>query len=93
MVESMFEDETTVAWQATPRHAPVTDAEGNEIGTVAELLGDEGDDIFHGIAVKRRHDGETVEISAARVKRVTTGHVVTDLSAAEASALPRYDRS
>ena len=89
----MFEDETTLAWQATPRHAPVVDSGGDEIGTVAEVLGDEDDDIFHGIALKMRGDGETVEVPAARVKRVTTGHVITDLSSDELHALPRYRRS
>ena len=89
----MFEDETTVAWQATLHHAPVVDAGGEEIGTVAEVLGDESEDIFHGIALRRRHDGETVEIPAARIKRVTTGHVITDLSADEAGDLPPYEVS
>jgi rRNA processing protein Gar1 len=89
----VFEEETTVAWQATPRHAPVVDAQGDEIGTVAEVLGDEAEDIFHGVALRRLHGGETVEIPAARIKRVTTGRVITDLSPDEAGALPRYDRS
>lgn len=89
----MFEDETTIAWQATPRHAPVVDAGGEEIGTVAEVLGDEAEDIFHGIALKRNGDGETVEVPAARVKRVTVRHVITDLSSDETRSLRRYDRS
>lgn len=89
----MFEDETTVAWQATPRHAPVVDSQGDEIGTVAEVLGDEGEDIFHGIALRPTHGGEKKEIPAARIKRVTTEHVITDLSADEAASLPPYDRS
>jgi hypothetical protein len=89
----VFEDETTVAWQATPRHAPVVDAQGDEIGTVAEILGDEGEDIFHGVALRRPHGGETVEIAAARIKLVITEHVMTDLSPDEAGALPPYDRS
>lgn len=89
----MFEDETAVAWQAMPPHAPVVDADGGEIGTVAQVLGDEDEDIFHGVAVRRKHDGVTVEIPAARIKRVTTEHVMTDLSGDEAGALPRYDRA
>ena len=89
----MFEDETTVAWQAMPRHAPVVDADGEQIGTVAEVLGDEEEDIFHGLSVKRSRDGETVEIPAAHVKRVTAAHVIPDLSAAELAALPRQDRA
>jgi hypothetical protein len=89
----VFEDETTVAWQAMPRHAPVVGASGDEIGSVAAMLGDETEDIFHGIALRRKQDGETVEVPAARIKRVTTRHVITDLSAGEVNALPRYDAS
>ena len=89
----MFEDETTVAWQAMPLHAPVVDAEGDEIGTVAEVLGDEDEDIFHGLAVRLKHDGKTVEIAAVHVTRVTTERVITDLSAGDAGGLPRYGRA
>lgn len=89
----MFEDETTVAWKAMPPHAPVVDAVGEPIGTVAEVLGDEDEDIFHGVAMRRKGDGVMVEIPAARIKRVTTEHVMTDLSGDEAGALPRYDRA
>ena len=89
----MFEDEITVAWQAMPLHAPVVDAEGEEIGTVAEVLGDQAEDIFHGVAVRRKHDGKTVEIPAAHVTRVTTERVITDLSEEDAGVLPRYGRA
>lgn len=87
----MFDDETTIAWPATPPHAPVVDAQGGEIGRVAAILGDEAEDIFHGLALKRAHDGETVQIPAARIRRVTTAHVITDLTAAEVDALPPYE--
>lgn len=88
----MFDDETTIAWPAMPQHAPVVDADGDEIGSVAEVLGDESEDIFHGVAMRRSHDGQTVEIPAARIKRITTGHVVTDLSEDEVSGLGHHRR-
>jgi rRNA processing protein Gar1 len=89
----VFEEETTIAWQATPRHAPVVDAQGEEIGSVAAVLGDEGEDIFHGVALKRKHDGDTVEIPAVRIKRVTAGHVITDLAPGDVGSLQPYDVS
>ncbi|HET7419732.1 MAG TPA: hypothetical protein VFL27_05085 [Candidatus Dormibacteraeota bacterium] len=88
----MFEDETTIAWPATPRHAPVVDAQGHEIGAVSRVLGDESEDIFHGVAMRRVHDGQAVEIPAARIKRITVGHVITDLSSDEVAQLAPYRR-
>jgi hypothetical protein len=85
----VFENETQVAWQAMPQHAPVVASDGSEIGTTEKLLGDLDDDIFHGVVI-RRGDGEAIEIPARRIKRMTERHVVTDLQAAEAEALPPY---
>ena len=86
----MFEDETPVAWQAMPANAPVVDVDGEEIATAEAVLGDEDEDIFHGIVARRKHDGQTVEIPALRIKRMTTRHVITDLAPDEAEALARY---
>jgi len=86
----MFEDETSVAWRAMPRHAPVVGADGAEIGTVETLLADEDEDIFHGIVLKRKPDGEKVEIPARRITRMTTRRVITDLAPSDAIALPAY---
>jgi hypothetical protein len=85
----VFEDETQVAWQAMPQHAPVVASDGSEIGTTEKLLGDLDDDIFHGVVI-RRDDGEAIEIPARRIKRMTEGHVITDLQADEAKSLPPY---
>ncbi len=85
----MFEDERQGAWQAMPPHAPVVASDGSHIGTAEKLLGDVDDDIFHGVVI-RREDGEAVEIPATRVKRMTAGHVITDLDADEAEHLPPY---
>jgi hypothetical protein len=81
-------DEHQVAWLAMPYRAPVLDAGGQQIGTAESLLGDEADDIFHGIAIKlgNRH----VEIAAGRVQRITTQRVYTDLGPDELENLPAY---
>lgn len=86
----MFEDENPVAWQAVPRHTPVLAADASEIGTAERLLGDEDEDIFHSVVVRRSGGGETVQIPAQRVKKMTTRRVVTDLAPNEAAALPPY---
>lgn len=85
----MFEDEMAVAWKAMPYRAPVVAADGSEIGSAESLLGDEEEDIFHGIAVKSRAAG-LVEIPAARIEKITEKHVITDLSTDDVAALPPY---
>lgn len=88
----MFDDETPIAWTALRRQTPVVGADGSEIGTMEEVLGDEGDDIFHGLVVKRAGGGERVELPAAHVKKMTERHIVTDLDSVQAGALPAYHR-
>ena len=90
IVVGMFDDETVVAWRAMPYPAPVVAADGSEIGTAESLLGDEEEDIFHGIVVQPRQSGKALEIAAVRIKKITTKHVVTDLSDADVHALPAY---
>ena len=86
----MFEDETPVAWRAMPYRAMVVAADGAEIGKAESLLGEEEDDIFHGIVIEREPDHARVEIPAARIKRITERHVITDLSADELRGLEPY---
>jgi hypothetical protein len=88
MVVVMFDDETAVAWRAMPYRAPVVANDGSVIGTAESLLGDEEEDIFHGIVVTR--SGRALEIPATRIKKITAKHVVTDLSEADVAALPAY---
>ena len=73
-----------------PYRAPVVDREGGRFGTAESLLGDEAEDIFHGIAVKRSGDGRLVEVAAAHVQRITSREVRTDLSPHDVAALPPY---
>jgi hypothetical protein len=86
----MFEDETQVAWRAMPYRAPVVAADGSEVGTAESLLGDESEDIFHGIVVKPRGSGKHLEIPAARILKITEKHVLTDLSEGDVAALEPY---
>ena len=87
----MFEDETPVAWIAMPHRATVVAADGSEIGTAESVLGDETEDIFHGIVLKHRGSGKPFEIPAARIKKITNKHVVTDLTGDDVSALQPYE--
>jgi hypothetical protein len=93
IVVTMFEDETPVAWIAMPSRATVVSADGSEIGTVESVLGDETEDIFHGIVLKRRDPGKLVEVPAARIKKITNKHVVTDLTVDDIATLQKSSRA
>jgi hypothetical protein len=84
----VVEAERTVSWMAIRRHAPVLDADGNELGHAEAVLGDEGDDIFHGIALNLKGWGGHVELPANRVLRITSERIYTDLASDEAGTLP-----
>jgi hypothetical protein len=84
----MFDEEPAVAWTAMPYRAKVVAADDSEIGTAESLLGDESEDIFHGIVVK--HSGKLIEIAAARIKKITSIGVITDLASDEVTEMPAY---
>jgi hypothetical protein len=81
-------EEQQVAWLAMPYRAPVLDAGEEQIGTAESLLGDEAEDIFHGIVVRR--GGHNLEVEATRIKKITTRRVYTDLRSDEVNDLPAY---
>jgi hypothetical protein len=83
-----LDQEPAIAWKAMPYRATVLAGDGSEIGTAESLLGDEGEDIFHGIVVKRH--GKHLEIAAANIKKITLKGVVTDLGADDVAALHPY---
>ena len=85
------EEEREIAWLAMPEKAPVLGRDGEEIGRAEGLLGDEGDDIFHGIVVKLARGGK-VEVAADRIPKITTRRVYTDVAADELERLPEFKR-
>ena len=87
----MYEDETPIAWTVVPRHLPVVSSDGSDLGTAESVLGDQAEDIFHGI-VLRRGNGKLVEVAAERVMKMTERHVITDLTVTDAESLPPYSR-
>ena len=85
----MFDQEAAIAWKAMPYRANVVTSDGAEIGTAESLLGDEEEDIFHGIAVKAG-GGRLVEIPAARITKITAHGVLTDIGDREVPQLETY---
>jgi hypothetical protein len=83
-------DEAAVSWKGIDRDAAVVAADGQEIGRVTEIAGDEEADIFDGLVVAPRAGGPPRYVGAERVGRVSPDRVETDLSAEEAVSLPEY---
>ena len=84
----MFEEEPAIAWKATPYRAVVVTRDGADIGTAESLLGDEEEDIFHGLAVKTSRG--LLEIPALRIKKITARGIVTDLGDDDVAQLEPY---
>lgn len=76
---------------AIPRRAPVFDAGGNDVGHVDAVLGDEDDDIFHGISLNLKGPAGAVELRADRITEITSHGVYTDLAEDEARSLPKMN--
>src|ERR1035437_2193167 len=80
--------EETLAWRVIKPGHRVLDRDGAELGTVARVLGDEGADIFRGVALHRGMLTGDVEVLADRIGVIAADHLHTSLSADEAQALP-----
>jgi hypothetical protein len=76
---------------AVPRRATVFDASGTDVGHVDAVLGDENDDIFHGISLNLKGPAGAVELASGRITRITTAGVYTDLGPDEAKSLPKMN--
>jgi PRC-barrel domain len=72
---------------AIRNNARVADRHGTDIGYVERVLGDEDDDIFHGLALNLRGWGGHVELPAGRIVRITADHIDTDLERDEGRSL------
>ena len=83
-------DEQPVAWTAILADTPVYSSEGEQVGTVREVLGAE--DIFHGIVVRAATPvSRDVQIPADHVARITNRRVDMTLTMEEISALDAYN--
>jgi len=78
-----------IAWRAVPQDTAVR-SDGQQVGTVYDLLGSDEDDIFHGIVVQLRSGSRRVFVPADDVILITTSHVDVSLSAGEIGALPEH---
>jgi hypothetical protein len=82
-----MDPDRTVSWMAIQKNHPVVDKSGTEIGEAEKVLGDEGDDIFHGVHLNLKGWGGHVELPADRITRITPARIYTDLGPKEGESL------
>ncbi|HKC21846.1 MAG TPA: DUF2171 domain-containing protein [Gaiellaceae bacterium] len=80
-----------VSWFLIERGWKVVDAAGAEVGSVDEIVGDSGDDIFNGLAVSTSLLGRPRYVPSEQVGLITDGRVQLRLSKEEAERLGEFE--
>jgi len=78
---------TPVSWLVVEAGWKVTDRDGEDVGTVEQVLGEQERDIFDGLAVATALLGKARYVPAENVAAIYEGVVELDLSADEVSRL------
>jgi uncharacterized protein YrrD len=79
-----------VAWTMIEPGWKVYDAEGEDIGSVHELTGDENADIFDGLAIKQGILSKDQYVPSEHVAQILKGEVHLSLTRAQVEALETY---
>src|SRR5689334_12849698 len=84
----MSDDEHRIGYKVLPRGTPVHTSDGEQLGTVLQVLDNAREHIFDGIVV-RTTDGRRF-VDAPEVAEITTLRVTLTIDAAEARELPEH---
>lgn len=88
MAQDAPDPEQPVAWRSIVENEPVRSSDGENVGTVYDVLGSKEDDIFHGVVVHLGRLGHRVLVLADDVELITESHLDVSLTSAELHALP-----
>ncbi len=80
-----------ISWRSIVYGTPVISRDSEPVGRVHEVLGDDADDIFHGLRVALAGGHRDVMVSVDVVASMATDAVRVDLTRSELDALPTYD--
>jgi len=90
---------TTISWKSIEHNWAVYSSDGEQVGVVFLVVGDEGEDIFDGLAITA-HGGTYVfhnyadrphYVEADQVASIDPGRITLGMTAAEAAHLPLHD--
>jgi sporulation protein YlmC with PRC-barrel domain len=76
-----------VSWKVVEKGWTVYDRDGQEVGKVEEIAGDEEADIFDGFAVKAHAPGAAKYVPAESVGRIAEGEVRLTIAESEVASL------
>jgi hypothetical protein len=80
-----------VSWLLIAPGWRVVAADGEEVGRVERVLGDQSRDIFDGLEISTKLLGKPRYVPAEQVGQIVDGFVSLRLSGPEAQALPEYE--
>jgi uncharacterized protein YrrD len=80
-----------VSWLMIEPGWKVVAADGTEVGTIEEVVGDTGSDIFNGLAVSTGLLTRPKYVPAERVSEITEGEVRVDLHAEHIEHLDEHE--
>jgi sporulation protein YlmC with PRC-barrel domain len=80
------DDDHQIGYKALPRGVPVHTSDGEQLGTVHEVLDNAREHIFDGIVVETKQGRRFVD--APEVARITASRVTLSIDAEEAQHLP-----
>ena len=87
--EANSDADQPIAWRAVPQDTAVR-SDGQQVGSVYDVLGSHEEDIFHGIVVQLRSGSRHVFVAADDVILITSSHIDVSLSEGEIGALPEH---
>jgi hypothetical protein len=79
-----------VSWFLIERGWQVVDRDGEEVGTVDEVTGDENADIFDGLSVSSGFFSNPRYVPAEQVAEITEGRIALSISRDEVEALSQF---
>ena len=79
-----------VSWLQIEKGWNVVTADGNGLGAVFEITGDENADIFDGLAIKSNRFASSQYVPAEQVAEIFPGEVRLKITSAEAAALQPF---
>lgn len=80
-----------VSWFLIEPGWKVLDAGGDEIGSVDEIIGDSGDDIFNGLSVSTRLLGRPRYVPSEQVGTITEGEIRLTIGKEQIEHLGEYE--
>jgi hypothetical protein len=80
-----------VSWFVIEPGWKVVDAQGQEVGSVDEVVGDSGDDIFNGLSISTSLLGRPRYVPSEQVGTITQGHVQLKLTKDQIGRLGEFE--